>query len=113
MERPTEGLPKESPSRGAFGWSETSAVAPARSGIATDELPPGDGRLHITDEDFSALVEHVLIAGRKIVDGCGLKTFVRFDEKRAYALTFDLLAALASEAGKGDPRYDLVLGGIQ
>ena len=84
-----------------------------KSGIATNELLPGDGKLHITDEDFNALVEHVLIAGRKIVDWDGLKIFVRLDEKRAYALTFDLLAKLANEAGKGDPRYDLVLGGFQ
>lgn len=77
------------------------------------ELLPGDGKLHIEDGEFTLFVEQVLIAGRKIVDGNGLKVFVRFDEKRAFTLAFDLLTTLASESGNGDPCYDLILGGIE
>lgn len=71
-----------------------------------------DGKLHISDADFASLVEQVLISGRKIVDQRGLKVAIRLNELQAYVKTFNLLAALTSEAGGGQAHYDLVVGGI-
>lgn len=94
------------------GLRGVTDVSAARTGLGAEPLP-GDGKLHIPEGDLDLLAEQVLLAGRKIVDGRGLKVFVRFDERLARSMTFDLLVKLTKAGHEDDSRYDLVLGDIQ
>lgn len=74
---------------------------------------PGDGQLHLSDADFESFIEQVAGMALKLTDGKGLKVFCRYDSNRVRAMAFDMLSQLMREAGKGEPHYDLVLGGVE